>query len=117
MARASGKGQGVFGIAAIVRARLSAASDFDSTASFPASDQGSKPRRANTESMFRAVPLGSVPISAYRNWFRSDRPSALTSEVATNFPEICNPSSTTDDPHLQGATVKLLRIAGAGVQV
>jgi hypothetical protein len=73
MTDASGSAQRLFGIPAIMLARLSAAAAFGSVASRPASVQGSAPKRAKTDITLSVMPFASVPISANRNWFKSDR--------------------------------------------
>ena len=73
MTTASGNDQIPLGMLAIIRARLSAASPFGSVARRPASVHGSEPRRAKADRTLNVMPFASVPMSAKRNWFRSDR--------------------------------------------
>jgi hypothetical protein len=74
-------GQMLVGMLAMIRARLSVASDLGSLASLPASSHGSFPNRANTETTLRVMPFASVPTGAKRNPFNPERDKAKASEL------------------------------------
>jgi hypothetical protein len=74
-------GQMLVGMLAMLRAKLSVASDFGNPASLPASSHGSFPSRANTETRLRVIPFVSVPTGAKRNSFNPDCCKAKASEL------------------------------------
>jgi hypothetical protein len=81
IAVAACKGQMLIGMLAMLRARLSVASDLGNLASLSASSHGSFPIRANTETKLRVMPFVSVPTGAKRNSFNPDCRKANTSEL------------------------------------
>jgi len=80
IAVAACSGQTLLGMLAMIRARLSVASDFGNPANRPASSHGSFPSRANTETRLRVMPFASVPTAAKRNSFSPERRKAKASE-------------------------------------
>jgi hypothetical protein len=66
---------------AMIRPKVSVASNFGSLASLLASSHGSFPNRANTETTLRVMPFASVPTGAKRNSFNPERDRAKASEL------------------------------------
>jgi hypothetical protein len=81
----SGRSQRPCGISAMSCAKLSVAAALGRSASRPASRHGSLPCLANSETTLSIIPLASVPTSANKNVFKSDRCKAETSDVATKL--------------------------------